>query len=231
MKIELQNINKSYKSLHVLKDVHLTFKEGIYGLVGPNGAGKSTLMRLLVAEEEPDSGSILWEGENIRSKLKDYKMNLGYLPQEFGFYKEFTGKEMLRYTGLIKTKLPVDIINEQTERLLEIFDLQDKSGKMIGKYSGGMKQRLGIAQTFLGYPDVIILDEATVGLDPMQRIAFKTFLKEYGKTKTVILSTHIMSDLQEIADNLILIKRGEIVFHDVMEHAGNLESLYMEYFK
>lgn len=230
MKIEVQNINKSYKSLHVLKDVSLAFKEGIYGLVGPNGAGKSTLMRLLVAEETPNSGEILWEGENIRTRLKDYKMKLGYLPQDFGFYKEFTGREMLRYTGLIKTELPVDIINEQTESLLETFDLQEKAGKAIGKYSGGMKQRLGIAQAFLGYPDVVILDEATVGLDPMQRIGFKEFLKEYGKTKTVILSTHIMSDLQEIADHLILIKKGEIIFDDVMEHAGNLETLYMKYF-
>lgn len=230
MEIMLQNINKSYKSLHVLKDVNLTFKEGIYGLVGPNGAGKSTLMRLLVAEEAPNSGDILCEGTNIRNQLKDYKTKLGYLPQDFGFYKEFTGREMLRYTGLVKTKLPVDRINEQTEELLETFDLQEKAGKAIGKYSGGMKQRLGIAQAFLGYPDVVILDEATVGLDPMQRIGFKAFLKEYGKTKTVLLSTHIMSDLQEIADHLILIKKGEIVFDDAMDNAGNLESLYMEYF-
>lgn len=231
MKIEIQNISKSYKSLHVLKSIKITFKEGIYGLVGPNGAGKSTLMRQLVAEETPDAGEILWEGESIRSRLKEYKMRLGYLPQDFGFYKEFTGREMLRYTGLIKTKLPVDIIYEQTESLLKTFDLQEKAGKVIGRYSGGMKQRLGIAQAFMGNPDMVILDEATVGLDPMQRIGFKAFLREYGKTKTVLLSTHIMSDLQEIADHLILLKEGKVVFNDLMENAGNLEALYMEHFK
>ena len=231
MDIEIKNINKFYKELHVLKDLKLTLKEGIYGLVGPNGAGKSTLMRQLVAAERPDSGEILWSEENIRSRLKEYKMKLGYLPQDFGFYKEFTGREMLRYTGLVKTDLPVDIINEQTETLLETFDLLDKADKSIGKYSGGMKQRLGIAQAFIGHPEFVILDEATVGLDPMQRISFKNFLREYGETKTVLLSTHIMSDLQEIADHLFLMKEGEIVFDGRMEEAGNLDTLYMQYFK
>ena len=231
MEIKVQKLNKSYKDLHVLKDLEFTLKEGIYGLVGPNGAGKSTLMRQLVAAERPDTGEIFWSGEDIRSRLKEYKMKLGYLPQDFGFYKEFTGREMLRYTGLVKTDLPVDIINEQTETLLETFDLMDKADKSIGKYSGGMKQRLGIAQAFIGHPEFVILDEATVGLDPMQRISFKNFLREYGETKTVLLSTHIMSDLQEIADHLFLMKEGEIVFDGRIEEAGNLETLYMQYFK
>lgn len=231
MEIKVQKLNKSYKDLHVLKDLEFTLKEGIYGLVGPNGAGKSTLMRQLVAAERPDSGEIFWSGEDIRSRLKEYKMKLGYLPQDFGFYKEFTGRDMLRYTGLVKTDLPVDIINGQTETLLETFDLMDKADKSIGKYSGGMKQRLGIAQAFIGHPEFVILDEATVGLDPMQRISFKNFLREYGETKTVLLSTHIMSDLQEIADHLFLIKEGSIVFDGRIEEAGNLETLYMQYFK
>lgn len=231
MEIKVQKLNKSYKSLSVLKDMEFTLHEGIYGLVGPNGAGKSTLMRQLVAAEKPDSGEILWNGENIREHLKEYKRILGYLPQDFGFYKEFTGREMLRYTGLVKTALSTKEIDKQTGELLETFDLLEKADKRIGKYSGGMKQRLGIAQAFIGSPEFVILDEATVGLDPMQRISFKNFLLEYGKTKTVLLSTHIMSDLQEIADHLFLIKEGSIVFDGGIEEAGDLESLYMQHFK
>lgn len=179
MKLKLCHLEKHYKQLHVLKDISLTFKEGVYGLVGPNGAGKSTLMRLLVGTEFPESGEILWNEKNTREQMKEYKMNIGYLPQEFGFYKEFTGRELLHYTGLIKTSLSVEQIREQSSQLLELLDLMEKADVAVGKYSGGMKQRLGIAQAFLGYPELVILDEATVGLDPMQRIHFKNFLKEY----------------------------------------------------
>ncbi|MGN0249877.1 MAG: ATP-binding cassette domain-containing protein [Oliverpabstia sp.] len=230
MKLELHHLQKHYKQLHVLKDINLNFREGVYGLVGPNGAGKSTLMRLLVAAEFPESGEILWEGKNIREHRNDYKLRIGYLPQEFGFYKEFTGREMLHYTGLIKTVLPMEEIREQSSRLLELLDLMDKADVAVGKYSGGMKQRLGIAQAFLGYPDLVILDEATVGLDPMQRIRFKKFLKEYGKEKTVILSTHILSDLKDIADFLIFMDKGNIIYNGMMDREKNPDELYMEYF-
>ncbi len=230
MKLQVVNVNKNYKKLQVLKGINLVFEKGIYGLVGPNGAGKSTLMRLLVGAEKTTSGEILYENEPIEKQLKKYKKALGYLPQEFGFYKEFTGREMLRYTGLIKTELTLDQINEQADAMLKMLDLQEKADTYIGKYSGGMKQRLGIAQAFLGEPEIVILDEATVGLDPMQRIKFKTFLKEYSRDKIVILSTHIMSDLQEIADNLIFLKEGKIVYENKIEKDHNLDSLYMKYF-
>lgn len=231
MKIEVRNINKQYKKLQVLKNVNIELREGIYGLVGPNGAGKSTLFRLLVAAEQPSSGEILFNGTAITSQIKQYKMGLGYLPQAFGFYKEFSGREMLCYTGLIKTNLPIDTIKEQVEYLLQVFDLKEKADIPIRKYSGGMKQRLGIAQAFIGNPDIIILDEATVGLDPMQRIRFKTFLKEYSENKIVILSTHIMSDLQEIADHLIFLKEGRIVYTGSMKEQQDLEELYMQFFE
>lgn len=230
MKIETLNIHKFYKNLHVLKDVSVILNEGIYGLVGPNGAGKSTLIRLLVAAEKPNSGDILYNDMRIADQIKSYKMKLGYLPQDFGFYKEFTGREMLQYSGLIKTDLSVEQIHEQAEELLELLDLKEKADVAIGKYSGGMKQRLGIAQAFLGKPEIVILDEATVGLDPMQRIKFKAFLKEYAKNRIVILSTHIMSDLQEIADYLLFLKEGEIVYSGAVKQEQNLETLYMEYF-
>lgn len=230
MKLELQHIEKHYKKLQVLQDINLVFGEGVYGLVGPNGAGKSTMMRLLVAAESPESGEIQWENKNIREHMKDYKMHIGYLPQEFGFYKEFTGRELLHYTGLIKTDLPMKEIKEQSSRLLELLDLVEKADVAIGKYSGGMKQRLGIAQAFLGYPDLVILDEATVGLDPMQRIRFKKFLKEYGKEKTVILSTHILSDLKDIADFLVFMDKGRIIYNGMMDREKNPDELYMEYF-
>lgn len=230
MKLELYRINKFYKQLHVLRDVNLQLKEGIYGLVGPNGAGKSTLLRLLAATEKPTSGEILFDEMKITEQLKAYRMKLGYLPQDFGFYQEFSGREMLRYTGLIKTNLSMDVINSQTEQLLDLLNLQEKADVSIGKYSGGMKQRLGIAQAFLGNPEIVILDEATVGLDPMQRIKFKAFLKEYGKSRIVILSTHIMSDLQDIADCLIFLKEGQIVYSGEIDKAENPEALYMKYF-
>ena len=158
-------------------------------------------------------------------------MKLGYLPQEFGFYKEFTGREMLQYSGLVKTDLTIHKIKEQVEELLEVLDLKEKADTVIRKYSGGMKQRLGIAQAFLGNPDIVILDEATVGLDPMQRIKFKTFLKKYSSNKIIILSTHIMSDLQDIADYLVFLKEGRIIYTDTMNKSQNLENLYMEYFE
>lgn len=230
MKLKLCHLEKHYKQLHVLKDISLTFKEGVYGLVGPNGAGKSTLMRLLVGTEFPESGEILWNEKNIREQMKEYKMNIGYLPQEFGFYKEFTGRELLHYTGLIKTSLSVEQIRKQSSQLLELLDLMEKADVAVGKYSGGMKQRLGIAQAFLGYPELVILDEATVGLDPMQRIHFKNFLKEYGKEKTVILSTHILSDLKDIADFLVFMDKGTVIYDGMMDREKNPDELYMEYF-
>lgn len=230
MKLKLCHLEKHYKQLHVLKDISLTFKEGVYGLVGPNGAGKSTLMRLLVGTEFPESGEILWNEKNSREQMKEYKMNIGYLPQEFGFYKEFTGRELLHYTGLIKTSLSVEQIREQSSQLLELLDLMEKADVAVGKYSGGMKQRLGIAQAFLGYPELVILDEATVGLDPMQRIHFKNFLKEYGKERTVILSTHILSDLKDIADFLVFMDKGAVIYDGMMDREKNPDELYMEYF-
>ena len=231
MKLEVKEVQKSYKQLQVLKNINIEFEKGIYGLVGPNGAGKSTLIRLLVASEKTTSGDLYLDGSNIKTQINDYRKKIGYLPQEFGFYKEFTGREMLIYSGLIKTEMSKRKICEQVEELLDRFDLTDKADIKIKKYSGGMKQRLGIAQAFLGSPDIVILDEATVGLDPMQRIKFKSFLKEYGKDKTIILSTHIMSDLQQIADYLIFIKEGQIVFEGSMEGQCNIEELYMRYFE
>ena len=231
MKIEISNVNKFYKKFHVLKNINIELKEGIYGLVGPNGAGKSTLIRLLVAAENSTSGNILFNGKKISEQAQSYKMKLGYLPQEFGFYKEFTGREMLQYSGLVKTDLTIHKIKEQVEELLEVLDLKEKADTVIRKYSGGMKQRLGIAQAFLGNPDIVILDEATVGLDPMQRIKFKTFLKKYSSNKIIILSTHIMSDLQDIADYLVFLKEGRIIYTDTMNKSQNLENLYMEYFE
>lgn len=230
MKIQISKINKFYKQLHVLKDIDMELHQGICGLVGPNGAGKSTLIRLLVAAEKPASGKILLDDICVEEQLDDYRMKLGYLPQEFGFYKEFTGREMLIYTGLIKTKMSFDAIQTQVEGLLTWLDLKDKADVAIGKYSGGMKQRLGIAQAFLGDPDIVVLDEATVGLDPMQRIKFKSFLKAYGENRIIILSTHIMSDLQEIADHLFFLKEGQIVFDGLVREQGNLDELYVQYF-
>lgn len=229
MKIELNDICKSYQQFQALININLEFESGIYGFIGPNGAGKSTLIRLMVGAEKPSSGNVLWNGRNISEQPDEYKKILGYLPQEFGFYKEFTGREMLIYTGLIKTDMPIEAIRRQAEGLLDLLELKDKANVKIGKYSGGMRQRLGIAQAFLGNPEIVILDEATVGLDPIQRIKFKDYLMEYAKDRIVILSTHIMSDLQEIADYLILLKEGRIIFHGINEHK-NLEGLYLKYF-
>ena len=232
MKLELRHLQKHYKQLHVLKDINLKFREGVYGLVGPNGAGKSTMMRLLVAAEFPESGEILWEGKNIREHRNDYKLRIGYLPQEFGFYKEFTGREMLHYTGLIKTVLPMEEIREQSSRLLELLDLMEKADVSVGKYSGGMKQRLGIAQAFLGYPDLVILDEPFVGLDPQAAFVMKGFLKELcGQGGAVLFSTHVLEVAQKLCDRIVIIQKGHLVEQgktDQIVGNSDLESVFLE---
>lgn len=234
MDLQLQMIGKKYGKVSALKNVNLRFGAGIYGLVGPNGAGKSTLMRLLVGEEKITTGKIIWNDEDISVLKEKYKAHLGYLPQSFGFYSEFTGREMLLYIGLLKSTKRSDEIEREADELLRTFDLNSKANVKIRKYSGGMKQRLGIAQALMGKPEILILDEPTVGLDPMQRIRFKKVLNEYGRDRMVLISTHIMSDVQEIADYLIFLKDGNVVLNksteEAMKENKNLEGLYMDCF-
>lgn len=234
MRIKIAGVTKKYHNLTALNNVYLEFHKGIYGLIGPNGAGKSTLMRLLSGSEKPSSGKILWDGKDIAKLGDSYKRRIGYLPQEFGFYKEFTGYEMLCYIGLLKSRKSVGDIRRQAKRLLDLFELSDKANVMTRKYSGGMKQRLGIAQALMGDSRILILDEPTAGLDPMQRIYLKNLLREYSDRKIVIVSTHIMADVQELADHLVFLKKGSVVLdrsrEEAMREAVDYEQLYMNYY-
>ena len=234
MKMYIDSVTKKYHKLTALDEVNLEFHNGIYGLIGPNGAGKSTLMRLMAGEQEPSSGKILWNGRDIRSLGQVYRKQIGYLPQAFGFYREFTGYEMLCYIGILKSDNEMREIRRQARTLLEVLDLSDKADVKTGKYSGGMKQRLGIAQALMGNPRVLILDEPTAGLDPMQRITMKKLLRRYSSQKMILVSTHIMSDVQEIADHLIFLKKGRVILdkprEEVLLEDANYEHLYMSYF-
>ena len=234
MKLKIVGITKKYHNLTALDHIDLELHNGIYGLIGPNGAGKSTLMRLLAGELRPTSGNIFWNGKDIFKLDEKYKRYIGYLPQTFGFYKEFTGYEMLCYIGLLKSKDNIKKIRAQAKQLLNMLELSDKADAMTGKYSGGMKQRLGIAQALIGNPRILIMDEPTAGLDPMQRIYFKKKKKKYSSQKIIIVSTHIMSDVQELADHLIFLKKGRVVLDKsrdaALEESADYENLYMRYY-
>ena len=234
MELQFNNVTKDYGNVHAVDHVTHSMEKGVYGLLGVNGAGKTTLMRMLCTAINPTGGEILWNGKDIFKLDEKYKRYIGYLPQTFGFYKEFTGYEMLCYIGLLKSKDNIKKIRAQAKQLLNMLELSDKADAMTGKYSGGMKQRLGIAQALIGNPRILIMDEPTAGLDPMQRIYFKNLLKKYSSQKIIIVSTHIMSDVQELADHLIFLKKGRVVLDKsrdaALEESADYENLYMRYY-
>ncbi len=209
MKIELKGISKKYGKTSVLSNVNQNFIEGVYGILGPNGAGKTTLLNIIASVLSPNEGKIYYEDKEINELGENYRAILGYLPQKMDFYNHFTGYDFLKYMYLLKggkQKNP-----KQLDDLLQRVHLYDVRNNKIGTYSGGMKQRLGIAQAFIGEPKLLLLDEPTVGLDLEERAEFKKMVKEYGKIGTVILSTHIVSDIEETADYILFISEGKIL--------------------
>lgn len=210
MNLKIENITKKYKDTFALKNINCELSEGIYGLLGPNGAGKTTLMRILVDVLSTTSGRVTYNNTDISILGEDYRDILGYLPQEFGAYKSFTAEKFMLYVGALKG------IKEK-EAVIKVDDLLDMVGlgsvkkKRIKGFSGGMVQRVGIAQALLNNPKVIILDEPTAGLDPSERIRFRNILSGLSKDKIIILSTHIVSDIEYIADEVLLLKEGELI--------------------
>ncbi len=236
MELSLMNITKSYGEKKALSDISLTFKEGIYGLLGPNGAGKSTMMKIITANLKPDCGKVYWEGDEIFGLGAKYRCLLGYAPQQQGLYDAFSGNRFLAYMAALKD-IPKNKIKSETERVLSFVNLADKAKKPIGSYSGGMKQRILIAQALLGNPKILILDEPTAGLDPKERVRIREKIKEISADKIILISTHVVSDIESIADEIILLKSGEIADIGTVEalelkygSSGDLEQVYMKLF-
>lgn len=209
-KLELAGLSKTFKNKTAVKDVTVSLGHGVYGLLGENGAGKTTLMRMLCGILEPTAGSILCDGIPIRQLGGDYRMLLGYLPQEFGYYRDFTALRFLNYIAALKA-LPEDYAGNRIEELLELVGLADEKKNKLKTFSGGMIRRVGIAQALLNDPEILVLDEPTSGLDPGERVRFRNIISSLGKDRLVLLSTHIVSDVEYIADNIMLMKNGELL--------------------
>ena len=210
MELTLQNITKKYERVLVLNDISLTLKPGIYGLLGANGAGKTTLFRIICRLMEPTHGSIKFNGKNVNQQAEAYRTNLGFLPQDFSYYPDFTGMRFMLYIAALKG-LNNTVAKKRSLELLKQVGLEEMKDIKIRKYSGGIKQRLGIAQAMLNNPQILILDEPTVGLDPKERVKFRKLISSFANNKIVILSTHIVADVEYIADEIIVLKKGMIL--------------------
>lgn len=210
MELSVDRLTKHYGSKIAVDCVSVALKPGIYGLLGENGAGKTTLMRMLCAILESTSGEVFLDGREIVSMGAEYRDILGYLPQDFGYYPNYTAREFLLYMAALKG-IPRDRAKRRAEELLEVAGLSEVAAKKIKTFSGGMKQRVGIAQALLNHPKLLILDEPTAGLDPKERVRFRNLISDYAAGRIVILSTHIVSDIEAIADEVLLMKKGKLV--------------------
>ena len=210
MELELRYLSKRYGNKIAVEDVSLTLSPGVWGLLGANGAGKTTLMRMIAGILTPSGGRVLWDGIDTASLGEAYRDALGYLPQSFGFYPEFTVLDYLEYVATLKG-LPRQVYREKIDGLLEQLTLTEVRKKHIKKLSGGMQRRVGIAQALLNDPEILILDEPTSGLDPGERVRFRNLLSEFAHDRIVLISTHIVSDVEYIAAKNVIMKDGRIV--------------------
>ena len=220
MELIIDRLTKQYQNKIAVDRISLKMHKGVYGLLGANGAGKTTLMRMLCGILKPTSGSVSFDNFDVTTE--EYRSELGYLPQDFGYYPEFTGMDFLLYMAALKG-LDKSYAKRKASQLLQMVSLQDKANKKIKTYSGGMKQRLGIAQALLNDPKILVLDEPTAGLDPKERVKFRDLIAELGKDSIVLLSTHIISDIEHIADIVLMIKDGQLIYQG--ERDGSLEDL------
>jgi len=225
MELIIDRLTKQYKNKIAVDRISLTFKQGVYGLLGANGAGKTTLMRMMCGLLKPTGGEVKFNGIDVNQE--EYREVLGYMPQDFGYYPEFTAMDFLCYMASLKG-LPKSRAKEKSAELLELVSLNEMAKKKIKIFSGGMKQRLGIAQSLLNNPKILILDEPTAGLDPKERIKFRNLISQLGEDRIVLLSTHIASDIEKIAKVVLVMKDGQIVYNGEVQE--DLESLYMHYF-
>lgn len=207
MTLEVRSLSKNYGKVQALKNVSFKIDTGVYGLLGPNGAGKSTMIRIITGSMRASSGEVLYNGRRIRENEKAYKKILGYVPQRQGMYDSFTAARFLEYMAVLK-ELKRKEIPEEVERVLKIVGLQEDALRRLGGFSGGMKQRVLIAQALLGDPRIIILDEPTAGLDPKERIKIRNFISRIGENRTILLATHVVSDVESIAREILLLGDG-----------------------
>lgn len=239
MELALKGITKQYGSKRALDDFSYSFEEGVYGLLGPNGAGKSTLIKIITQSVKPTGGEITLDGDDIFKQKEEYRKRIGYMPQQQTIYTFYTGRQFLNYMGLLKGE-DRKSLDDKIQFYLEKVNLISVADKKIGTYSGGMKQRLLIAQTFLGDPDIMIFDEPTAGLDPKERIHVRNLIHDNSAGKIIIVATHVVQDIESIADCIVLQKEGKVAEADapdkLVEKMGvdpdqGLEGVYMKVFE
>lgn len=218
MELQVEHLFKSYGKKGALRDVNFRLKKGTYGLLGENGAGKSTLMRIMSTVDFSTKGKIQYDGKDIFLMDEEYRSLIGYMPQNYSVYPGFTARDFLEYMGVLKG-IPKEKLKSRIDEALEVVNLSDVAGKRVKTFSGGMKRRIGIAQAIINEPEILILDEPTAGLDPKERIRFSNIISDMGKDKIVLLSTHIVSDIDAIAGELIVMKKGEVL------KTGNVDDL------
>lgn len=229
MELNIDRVTKQYGPKIAVDRISLTLKPGVTGLLGANGAGKTTLMRILCGILRPTSGSISLDGLDVSTE--GYRAVLGYLPQDFGYYPSFSALDFLLYLGALKG-MERKQAKERSLELLEVVGLGEVARKKIRTFSGGMKQRLGIAQALLNRPKLLILDEPTAGLDPKERVRFRTLIEEQGKESIVLLSTHIVSDVEHIAGRILMVKDGQLIYDgSAADTPQDLEGFYLQQFE
>ena len=213
----VNNVSKKYGSFYALKDINLEFNNGVYALLAPNGAGKTTLIKLLTTLIFQTSGEILYKGTDIVSLDGEYRDIIGYLPQDFGYYRNYTPRKFLLYLAALKGIKKEDAV-EKVKGVLKVVSLENVENKKMKGFSGGMIQRVGIAQALLNDPKILILDEPTAGLDPKERVRFRNLLSDLSRDRIVIISTHIVSDIEFISNEVIMIKDHKILYKDSIEN-------------
>lgn len=228
MRLEIDRLTKSYGSALALNEFSYTFTEGVYGLLGPNGAGKSTFMNILTDNLLPSSGEVRYNGEPIRKLGKHFLRRVGFMPQQQGLYDSFSAERFLYYMAALKG-LTKPEARAQVPRLLERVNLHNERFKKLGYFSGGMKQRILIAQALLGEPEVLILDEPTAGLDPKERIRIRNLISEISFNKIVLIATHVVPDIEFIAKEVLLLKKGRLIDSGSPDQlAGGMQSRVFE---
>ena len=216
MDLKVEKLSKCFGRKTAVDKIDLHMHEGIYGFLGANGAGKTTLMRILCGVLKPTEGSVKVNGRDHLAMGEEFRGMLGYLPQDFGYFPGFTAGEFMEYIGALKGLMP-DYSRKRSRELLDVVGLADVARQRIKTFSGGMRQRLGIAQALLGDPDILILDEPTAGLDPKERVRFRNLIADYAKGRLVILSTHIVGDVECIADEILVMKNGSFILQGTVQ--------------